>query len=237
MNSRLILGSLLAAAAFAAGQQPEEAPVAPGKERWPIKTSLAANADPANAVYLPLPDFLALGSAEGVGNNDKRYQSALIPRAADAKFAEGDIVKTRGYLRLVAGEPDGDYHIQISDTPDSMDNCLVVEVPNPGEEFVTDTALAARLKPVREFIDTKLLRTGDAQGRTRIMQHAVYVEVTGQLFFDDAHVAQTAKGQYRGKSIHGTQLPSKTVWEIHPVIDMQFAPKPAAAAPRKRPAT
>ena len=226
MKSRLVLGLVVLAAAMLA-QVAEQAPkIAPGKERWPIKTSLAATADPSNAVFLALPDFLALAAADGVLNNDKRYQSTLIPRTADAKFNEGDIVKTRGYLRLVAGEPDGDYHIQISETPNTMENCLVVEIPNATEEFVKDAALVERLKPVREFVDTKLLKGRNTVGRTSIMQHPVYVEVTGQLFFDDAHVAQTAKGEFRGKSINGTQLPSKTVWEIHPVIDMKFAPKP-----------
>jgi hypothetical protein len=48
----------------------------------------------------------------------------------------------------------------------------------------------------------------------------------GQLFFDDAHVAQTMKGVYRGKSINKKQLPSKTVWEIHPITNMVFVSKP-----------
>jgi hypothetical protein len=58
------------------------------------------------------------------------------------------------------------------------------------------------------------------------MQRPPFVQVTGQLFFDDAHVAQTAKGDYRGKSINKKQLPSKTVWEIHPITQLIFAAIP-----------
>jgi hypothetical protein len=55
-----------------------------------------------------------------------------------------------------------------------------------------------------------------------VIQHPVYVEVTGQLFYDDAHVAQTAKEENREKQINKRQLPSDTVWEIHPVIRVAF---------------
>jgi hypothetical protein len=72
----------------------------------------------------------------------------------------------------------------------------------------------------------RLLAGADPTGKVMIMQHPPFVEVTGQLFFDDAHVAQTAKGVYRGKSINKKQLPSKTVWEIHPITKLVFASKP-----------
>jgi hypothetical protein len=201
-------------------------PVTPGKERWPIKTSIPVGADLNKpGLLIPLTDFFALPNPPGVKDSDARYQSARIPQAQGMMVAEGQIVRTKGYVRLVAGESDGDYHIQISETPDTFDNSLVVEVPKDDREFVANSpeALAAA-KLVRGFVRTQLSAGADPTGRVFIMRHPPFVEVTGQLFFDDAHVAQTEKSMYRGKSINKRQLPSKTVWEIHPVTKIAFAP-------------
>jgi hypothetical protein len=224
MRLRAILSVLLFLQLSPAAQKP----VSPGKERWPIKTSLPAGADLNKpGVLIPLSDFLMLPNPPGVKTNEARYQAAHIPKAEGAKFSEGQIVRTKGYIRLVAGEPDGDYHIQVSETPDTFDNCLVVEVPKDDPEFVANSPeVLAAAKIVRDFVKTRMLAGGDPTGRVLIMIHPPFVEVTGQLFFDDAHVAQTEKGIYRGKSIHKRQLPSKTVWEIHPVTKMEFSRVP-----------
>lgn len=211
-----------------AGALPAQKTVSPGKERWSIKTSVPEGTDLSKpGTLIPLAKFLTLPEPPDVKTNDHRYQDKRIPRASDSGFAEGEIVRTSGWLRLVAGEPDGDFHIQISETPDTFENCLVVEVPKDDEVFVAaspEVLKAAR--EVRAFVISRLLRGADPTGRTLVMQGRAYVEVTGQLFFDDAHVGQNAKGQYRGKSIAHQQLPSKTVWEIHPVTKMVFAPRP-----------
>ena len=135
------------------------------------------------------------------------------------------MVRTRGYVRLVAGEPDGDFHIQITETPDTFDNCLVVEVPKDDSEFVKDAAVSKAVKSVRDFIMIRL-KTGDPTGRIVRIVGPAYVEVTGQLFFDAEHQAAMTKGVFRGKSIKGKKLPSKTSWEIHPITRMVFAPRP-----------
>ncbi len=213
----MLLGSLLSLAAPA---------LKPGsiKARWPIKTSLPPQTDlNGPGVLLPLADFFALPPA--AEHMSTQFESARFPKTPGAKAGEGEIVRTRGYVRLVAGEPDGDYHIQITDTPDTFDNSLVVEVPRDDSDFVKDAALSAAAKSVRDFVMTKL-KTGDPTGRVVRIVGPAYVEVTGQLFFDAEHQAAMAKGVYRGKSINGKQLPSKTSWEIHPIIRMAFAPKP-----------
>jgi hypothetical protein len=51
-----------------------------------------------------------------------------------------------------------------------------------------------------------------------VMQHPVYVTVTGILFFDDAHVGD----QPRGKK----GMKAATLWELHPVTAIAFAPQP-----------
>lgn len=194
------------------------------KARWPIKTSLPPHTDLTKpATLIPLADFLALAPA--ADHMSTEFESALFPKAAGAKFGDGDLVRTQGFVRLVAGEDDGDFHIQISETNDTFDNCLVVEVPKDDAEFVKDAAIVPAIKSVRDFVTTQL-KTGDPTGRVVRIVGPAYVEVTGQLFFDAEHQAAMAKGVFRGKSINGKQLPSKTSWEIHPILKMAFAPKP-----------
>ena len=206
---------------------PQGHAVAPGsiKSRWPIKTGLAPNTDLRKpGTLISLTDLLALDPA--AEKMSKPFEDALFPQTQGALFADGQIIRTRGYLRIVAGEPDGDYHIQLTGTPDTMENSVVVEVPKDDAAFVSSGDLRDTVKTVREWIMTNL-KTGDPTGRVVRMVHQVYVEVQGQLFFDAEHQAGMAKGVYRGKSINGTQLPSKTSWEIHPVTKIIFVAKPA----------
>jgi len=49
-----------------------------------------------------------------------------------------------------------------------------------------------------------------------------FMSITGQLFFDDWHVG----GPPRGKSPNGHAGKAATLWEIHPITDIRFAPKP-----------
>jgi len=202
--------------------------VKPGSEkaRWPIKTSVPDGTSLTKpGTLVTLSDLLALDAA--ADSMKKEFDDTRYPQTSGAKYAEGQIIRTRGYLRLVAGENDGDYHIQISETPDTFDNCLVVEVPKDDELFIAKSPdLIPLAKGVREWVMTSLKLTKDPVGHTIIMQHPTYVEVTGQLFFDAEHQAGMAKGVFRGKSIAGKQLPSKTSWEIHPIVKMAFAPVP-----------
>jgi hypothetical protein len=203
--------------------------VKPGsdKARWPIKTSLPPGTDLSKpGVPISLADLLALAPAADAMT--AAFENVRYPKTQGAKYAEGQIVSTQGYLRLVAGEPDGDYHIQLSDTPDTFDNCLVVEVPKDDPEFISkDPALIEAAKTVRAWVVTSLKLSKDPTGRVIPLTNPAYVMVTGQLFFDAEHQAAMGKGVYRGKSIGGKQLPSKTAWEIHPITKIAFAPKPA----------
>lgn len=135
---------------------------------------------------------------------------------------EGDLVTTTAWLHLVALENDnkthrdGDYHIQLRDSPEWANGCFIVEVPLP--DFVSDPDLRAKCTKVREFIRKKLLKGNEASNTGNKMEHPVYVTVTGQLFFDAPHL----KGSPRGKR----DMKSYTPWELHPVTSIEFAPKP-----------
>ena len=50
------------------------------------------------------------------------------------------------------------------------------------------------------------------------MNHPPYVTVTGQLFYDDYSVGLPPRGK--------RNMQAATLWEIHPVTDIVFAPLP-----------
>jgi hypothetical protein len=121
---------------------------------------------------------------------------------------------------LVAGESDGDYHIQISNSQASGDDCVVVEVPRPEETFVASAPLREAAATVRAFIRSNLLHDPNQEpGEAgRVMVHPPFVRVTGALFFDDAHVGDRPRGK--------RQMKATTLWELHPVTVLAFAPVP-----------
>ena len=220
----LLVALLLAPLHLAPGKDLE-----PGSERsrWVIKTSLPANTDLTKpGVAIKLDDFLQLKPAAPALTKD--YWSKLYAKVDGAPAGEGKIVRTVGYVRLVAEEDDGDFHIQMTTKPDNLDNCLVVEVPVADDKFVAKSAqVLGAAKQVRTFVVARLLGGVEPKpGSNHVMAGQAYVEVTGQLFFDAEHEAATEKGTYRGKAIKGQQLPSKTAWEIHPITAMRFVPRP-----------
>ena len=191
----------------------------PGKERWPIKITVPAN---AKQKTMTLDDALNIERLTDVKKNDPRYQDARI---TDQPVKEDTIVTVSGWLYLVAFESDDcDFHIQLSPkpitgTPTADDNSMIVEVPS-GEYATT---IASDVEGVRQWVIDKLLAgTPPKIDSVHVMSHPVYVTVTGALFYDDAHVYMADGSTGRGKK----KLESKTLWELHPVTKMAFAPKP-----------
>ena len=189
-----------------------------GSERWPVKTSVPDGTNFSKPAKATMTELMALKDVDGVTHNDKRYQSERIPAKAGDKLPEGMLVTTTGWLRLVAGETDGDYHIQISNSATSGDQCLIVEVPNPDPDFVATASLRPEFEAVRTFIKTKMLAGKDPSPAGSVMQHEVFVTVTGILFYDDSHVGDAPRGKKGMKAA--------TLWELHPVTAMVFAVKP-----------
>jgi hypothetical protein len=186
-------------------------------ERWPIKTSLP---DKPVSKTVAIASLIALPDPPDVKKNDQRYQAARIPSFQNQlSVKEGDLVTTSGWLHLVGGEADGDYHIQISANLGSGDNCLIVEVPNTSEKFVSAAALRPKFAVVRDFIKAKLLRGLEPSANGSVMNHPVYVKITGQLFYDDSHVGDPPRGK---KGMHAA-----TLWELHPVTGIAFVRPPA----------
>src|SRR5579864_6025875 len=137
----------------ATGQKPAH----PGVERWPVKTSLPSN--PGSAKTVALADLLSFADpTPKVTKNDPRFQSARIPPFSNTlNIHEGELITTTGWLHLVAGESDGDYHIQISASATDGNDCIIVEVPNPNPAYVATAALRPQFEQVRTFLKSKTL--------------------------------------------------------------------------------
>jgi len=193
----------------------------PGTERWPVKTTLPAG---AKTQTMTLADALKLPALTNVKKDDPRYRSTRI---MDQPVKEDTLVTLSGWLYLVAFEADDcDFHIQISPQPRTSanpptkdDNCIIVEVPS-GQYATT---ISGKVEEVRQWvIDNLLGKTPPKIGTVHVMAHPVFVTVTGALFYDDAHDYMANGGTGRGKK----GMESDTLWELHPVTSMAFAPPP-----------
>ena len=199
--------------------------VKPGTARWPVKTSIPTGAP---TIEMTLADALSdskLPPLQNVKTNDPRYQASRID---DQPVKENTLVSISGWLYLVAFEADDcDFHIQLSPQPRTLanpptadDNCIIVEVPSG--EYATE--LSTQVEGVRDWVVLNLLhKTAPKIGSVHVMQNPTFVTVTGALFYDDDHVYKADHSTGRGKK----GMESKTLWEVHPVISIAFAPKPA----------
>jgi hypothetical protein len=192
----------------------------PGVDRWSIKTSLPDN---PKKKTLTMDQLLQLNNPIAKYSAVK-YDTARISKKVDFGLKEGDIVSVTGWLHLVALEKDpkyhrdGDYHIQLRNSPYWADSCLIVEVAFPDPRFVADRDLRNSCKAVRDFIKTKMLKGKEPGTSGNKMTHPCHVSITGQLFFDAVHLGASLNGTYRGKR----GMKSYTCWEIHPVTSIKF---------------
>src|ERR1035437_6967928 len=117
--------------------------------RWSIKTHPKTK---TGAQPMKLSDIIELADPPDVKMNDKRFEDKIIPAFGNKNdLKEGDLITVKGYLHLVAYETnDDEYHIQISGSETSGDNCLIVEVPDP--KNVDDEILKEKYENVRTFI-------------------------------------------------------------------------------------
>ena len=199
---------------------------APGKERWPIKTSVVPSPQFATTRQATLSGLMELPNPPGAKNNDPNFQAKRIPAFPNSlNLKEGDFVTVTGFLYLVATEDnDCEYHIQITDQPRTpadkpiaSDLCLIVEVARP--DSFQDAELQKRAQTVRDFIKTNLVAGQEPGSAGNVMQHPVHVQVSGQLFYDDAHLKSDGTPELRGKR----DMKSHTLWELHPVFNIAFA--------------
>jgi hypothetical protein len=120
------------------------------------------------------------------------------------------------------GNGDEDYHIQISNSRTDGGRCVIIEAPNPA--FIKNATLSKQSAAVRLFIRDKLLhdKTKEPSSSGNVMVGEVFVEATGQLFFDASHSSLSDPSGGRGKK----GMKAGTIWELHPLTSLRFAPKP-----------
>jgi hypothetical protein len=218
----LFLGLLISISNLLSGQG-----FSPGKERWPVKTSVT-HFRPVKIITLQellnLPDPILRYSK----NLRAEYQDQRFPDTVGKHhLREGDIVTTYGYILLAAVEKDkngedGDYHVQIRTSSKWADSCLVIEATFP--PFIPgNKALQDSCRKVRDFFDSHILKGKKKACFGYDGASAPYVKITGQLFFDAFHM----NTQPRGKQHCTTKekMKSYTCWEIHPVIAISFIRK------------
>ncbi len=209
----------------------------PGKERWPVKTSIThfkpvVEVTLRELLNLPNP-IKKYGKRAGEAFLTERFPNAVGPK----NLKEGDIVTVYGYIMLAALEcdkdgEDGDYHVQIRPVNYWSDSCLVVEVPYPpfihGNKMLQDSVQA-----VRNFFDEKILKGKKHASFGTEEKPALLVKITGQLFFDAHHINTDPRGKQNSDTKE--KMKSYTCWEIHPVFSVSPAGKHGKRNPGFKP--
>ena len=94
-----------------------------------------------------------------------------------------------------------------------------LDSPNPDPRFKVPASLQPIIAAVRDEIE-KHLEGASIAGQQRVhkLRTPVPVTVTGQLFYDAAHVKGDGSIENRGdKGCH-----SPTLWELHPLTAISF---------------
>jgi hypothetical protein len=199
----------------------------PGKERWPVKTSVT-HFHPVTEVRLQeLMDLPAPIRKYSKKSREDHYDQRFEEAVGAFPLHEGDIVTTYGYLLLAAVEQDkngedGDYHVQIRTASEWADSCFIVEATWP--PFIKgNKALQDSCRKVRDFFDKNILKGHKKVCYGSSDARSPYVKITGQLFFDAHHMTTAPRGKQN--SVTKEPMKSYTCWEIHPIISIAFARK------------
>jgi hypothetical protein len=131
---------------------------------------------------------------------------ALNPLPADTRFSptENTVFVVNATLTDFKSESDSDYHLVLMD---NQGNTMIAEIPSPSC-VDPSSPFAAQITNARAEFDAQLTVSSSFQTAN------VPVQVTGVGFFDFFHHQ------------HGV---APNVIELHPVLDIQFNPPPAAS--------
>jgi hypothetical protein len=200
------------------GAAPRAECTEPGKLLWGLKSNVPKPSSVVKAKFVKLSDLMKLPYPDPLPNRtlEKRDRLALIANANGVK--EGDMVRTRGWLRLIAAEDnDCEYHLQLTRTKQGTSS-FIIEVSKDDATSIHSTFVRAKAKAVRAFIRDEANGGDPPPEGGKTLDTPIYVEVAGQLFLDSAH----GKNDKRGKG----GMPAATLWEIHPVLEIKHATAP-----------
>ena len=122
-------------------------------------------------------------------------------------------VTVTAFLYATKKEADNDFHLLIGDNPAGGDGRFMTSevsgLPNP------DDGLTPQFLRVRDQYKAFFTSTGQELPSDRYVRFSppVPVTVTGSIFFDVDH---------RIGEVRSGDIAPGTVWEIHPVSDIQF---------------
>ena len=195
------------------------------KARWVMKTTVQSN---AKEHEVSLQGLLDLDQPPDAARANPNYLKQPYPAFKNSLgIKEGDIITITGWIHLVAGEPDGDYHIQVSGSRTNGDNCVVVEVPLPQAKFVKNTKVRQRATDVRAFIRTKLFKGKEpSSGGSVLKFFFFFFQIIFFFFFGVWWVLCTEEGREERKKVFFWGAPpgswvfvltnSKFVWGFLP---------------------
>jgi hypothetical protein len=158
----------------------------------------------------------------------REYEYKLIPERVGGNLKEGDIITTEGYIQIIAseksliGDNNGDYQLQLTMRSQRGDSCLIVAIPYAAA--LKDSGYTKMRKHIREA----LLEGKEPSEGGNMMRNAVYVRVTGRLYYDASHAIEMRSKTpvYKGKGARlSAPIHSYTAWEIHPVSRLEFIDK------------
>lgn len=188
--------------------------------RVAIKTSFPRDVDPMSPRALMFSDFVAMPAPPDVTKNDPRYEKARIPAFSNPLgLKEGDVVSVRGYLHRAAYMGDGDYNMRLNDSPTSADGYMVVEIPD--DDDVDNEHLRGMIRFARGIVKGQILSGSELSKQGTMLENAPYVEIYGQLYFNDRTVGDAPQADAQGTH-------RATNWEIHPGISIEVLPKPGS---------
>ena len=210
--------TIVAALAIAATSHARLVCTKPGVRLWNLKSNIPKPSSITKAPLIPLKDLMAMPYPDVMpkSNLNRRDRVAAFPNPHN--LTEGQMVRTRGWLRLVATEDnDCEYHMQLTLSRTSK-RSFIVEVSKDDATSIHSAFVRSHAKTVRAFVRSTLFNGDEPPEDAKALDDPVYVEVVGQLFLDSAH---SVNGQ-RGKA----GMPAATLWELHPVLAIKRAPEP-----------
>jgi hypothetical protein len=190
-----------------------------GEERWGIKTSVVAGALDRDPTPISLESLMDAANPPLTQQQKRAIAKRLWAGHVTLEKTEGGSVVSRegntivvdGFLYRARCQKDGDYHLEIGTLNNKKNSpCLIVEAPDPDQ--AQDSALKARLKNVRQALNT--LPSGIFTGSAATKP--VHVKITGQLFLDAPHIRESDPSGGRG-----TKHCATNIWEIHPVTALE----------------
>jgi len=209
---------ILGAALLARGLGAQSTCTEPGKELWGLKSNVPLHASITKAKLIPLADLMDLAAPSPAPKSNLLKRKRLPAFANPHHVKEGDIVRTRGFLRLVAtSDNDCEYHIQLTTTA-SATSSFIVEIARESAASIKSTFVRGKAAAVRKFIRDDINGGREPSEAGRTIVPPVFVEVAGQLFFDSGH----SPNDQRGKA----GMPAATLWEIHPILSIKRARAP-----------